>query len=49
MNIPVSIKDNGSQEHDTYLWTTYSYALDKLTWDDQKEVFKTAVAEIKRL
>ncbi len=49
MNIPVSTKYNRSQEHDTYVWTTYCSALDKLTWDDQKEVFKTAFAEIKSL
>jgi 8-oxo-dGTP pyrophosphatase MutT (NUDIX family) len=42
MNTPVRI----SEEHKTYLWAQYDRVLEKLTWNDEKEVFQAAYQEI---
>jgi len=47
MNIPVNTKSN--DEHDTYLWATFDSAIDKLEFPEQKEMFRNAFEEIKKL
>lgn len=43
MNVPVVLqKDN--PEHDTYLWATEERALEKLTWDEEKTIFRKALS-----
>jgi 8-oxo-dGTP pyrophosphatase MutT (NUDIX family) len=49
MNVPVSTKIQKEREHDNWLWTTRSSVKDKLTWDNEKELFDFAIEEIKNL
>ncbi|MEM3122195.1 MAG: NUDIX hydrolase [Candidatus Pacearchaeota archaeon] len=45
MNVPIKIK---KAEHDTYLWADEETALDKLTWDNERNELKKAMAIIKK-
>ncbi len=45
MNIPINIKKT---EHDTYLWADEETALEKLTWDNERDELKKAIEIIKK-
>src|SRR3989344_4980742 len=45
MNTPVNI--NKKLKYDTYIWTKEDRVLEKLSWDDEKEVFKKALEFLK--
>ena len=49
MNVPVSTKVRKEREHDNWLWTTKDSVRQKLTWDNEKELFEHAIEEIKKL
>src|SRR3989338_6698505 len=44
MNTPVALS---KEEHDTYLWTKKDRVLEKLHWDNEKEIFNIAIDELK--
>jgi 8-oxo-dGTP pyrophosphatase MutT (NUDIX family) len=37
-----------SKKHDSYIWVKEAEVLSKLTWDNEKEIFKAACAEFKK-
>jgi len=45
MNVPIKIKKD---EHDTYLWADEATALEKITWDNEREELKKAIEIIKK-
>ena len=47
MNIPVTLQKE-DPEHDTYLWATKDRVNEKLTWDEEKQVFEEAISFIKK-
>ena len=48
MNIPVR-NYKSSKKHDSYIWAKSSEVMSKLTWDNEKNLFKEIDAEVKRL
>ena len=47
MNIPIHIPKTEEAEHSTYLWATIESAESKLTWDNDREILKRVIEEIK--
>jgi 8-oxo-dGTP pyrophosphatase MutT (NUDIX family) len=47
MNIPVK-NYKSSKKHDTYIWTKEPEVISKLTWDNEKELFKKVATELKK-
>ncbi|MBI4148861.1 NUDIX domain-containing protein, partial [Candidatus Woesearchaeota archaeon] len=43
MNTPISLTQP-RREHDTYLWAKADTVLEKLHWDDEKGIFRKALA-----
>ena len=48
MNIPITLPKGQGAEHSTYLWADYESALSKLTYENDREILKRALEEIKR-
>lgn len=47
MNIPVHLQTGEDAEHSTYLWTQAESALSKLTHENDKELLRAVVEELK--
>jgi len=47
MNIPIHLPNGRDAEHSTYLWAESDSAMSKLTWDNDKEILRKVLEEMK--